>query len=368
MRHEHLDGLIAARRACGLGHERGLLDREQRSRHGAHVEDAVVGGIAEAAGRNLVADLEALVEEASGRASDGVRRATHREHAVLAQLRLDNRSRILRERPNQRFVDEVRWRGERNARRAVVADIAVAKRGAPRVTVGACRRISDIGLGQYVAQRVRQFSLAFRDRCDDVADGRENAFGEVVHQGVRPVVSRRMGEEAVRPSENLRLLLGAEPRIALRRPRHVGDARDPGRIVSRVDDSLSHDNVRESVRADAAGEIELRISLQGLHDLRMDRVLLALDRHLAVGENIGEDVVGNFDVGIRLPRDFGERINCGANGARVLEAKQVTELMRRVTAKHRAVLGSIAAIARNVFAEHESDIAMVAISGIDFLG
>ena len=177
-----------------------------------------------------------------------------------------------------------------------------------------------------------------------------------------------MGEKAVRPGEDLGLLRGGEPRIVLRRPGHVEDARVPGRVVIGVDDCLPHREIRETVRANAAREIELRVILQRLQDLRMDRVVLSFDPQLAVVKHIGENVLGDFDVGIGLPRNFGERIAVCSYGVGVLVAEQVAELVRREAAESGAVLRRIEARAIDVLAEHEGDVAVVGIAVIDFLG
>ena len=153
VRNEDFDRLVTARRARALGDDGGLRQRERFTVIGYvdDVESAVVRGIGEARGGDLLADLEAVRLKAPSGPVQRVRRGIDRKDAVVAELRLHNRRRVLRERPDQRFVDEVAWGIERNSRRAVVAEITIRKLGPIRVVVEARSRVSDIGFGQQMA-------------------------------------------------------------------------------------------------------------------------------------------------------------------------------------------------------------------------
>ena len=73
------------------------------------------------------------------------------------------------------------------------------------------------------------------------------------------MVARGMGEEAVAPGEDLRLLFNAVGRgSSLRRPRHVEHAREPGAVIDRVDHELAHQHVGEAVAGDRAGVVVRR--------------------------------------------------------------------------------------------------------------
>jgi hypothetical protein len=298
------------------------------------------------------------------------------------------RGRVVGERLQQRLVDEADRRLEVDARRVVVADVAVGQQAALALVVEAGRGVADVALGEQVAQRVGEVVRV----GDDRAHRREHAFGELVHERVREEVARGVRGVAVGEGEDLELLLVRPGRAGLLRlPGLVEDAAEPRAGVDGVDRALAEHEVREAVGADGARVVVARVLLQRLEHARVDVVLvdvggavgaLALDVELAVLEQVLAHVLGDLDVRVRLEGHLGERV-VGAHLVGVLVAEQVPELVLgevgEMAAPLRGVvddladdLGDVRAEAEagvdpalDLVAEHERDVARIGVAVVD---
>ena len=307
--HEDLDLLVAARRARSFRGQRGLGQGQLRRGDRLDVEDAIVGGVAEARGGDLVADLEAVVQEAAGGPVDpaiGRVAGVDREHAVVSELGLDDRRRVPSEGPDQRLVNEAGRRGKLDARSADGAPVAVGQLRDGRIHVDALHGVGDVRLRHEVPQHVRQVAPVGRQRLPGGEEPRRDALGKLVHQGVREMIARRVREETVRPGEDLRLLVVRVPRVVLCRPCHVENARQPDAMLDRVYRELAHHHVGECVAADRARVVVRQAVGQRLDELRMHRVRGAVDRHKAV-ERVRDRILPDLDVDLRVERHCIER-------------------------------------------------------------
>ena len=386
LRDAHDDFLVAT---GGFGDER-ATNGQHVIRHVRNIERAVVDAAGREAGDgDFVTDLEAVVIEPSQHAR--VQRARLRpgkgagtrhgswlgRQRALIPLHLDDRSRVVGEGPQESLINEPDRRVVGDRRRGVVAVIVVAgtwsvrnKRAIGPIAVEVGQRVGDVTLSHEVAQHVAQVTLVAGNRLRRGAEARRYAFRKTVDQGVRPMISRRMRQEAVAPGQDLRLplriLRRVERRVALRLPGHIEHAREPGGMVDWMDRELAHQHIGKSVASHRTAIVKSAVIDQRVPDRIMHLVRHAVDGDEAIVHGIVGGLVGQGDVNLRIERHAGQ--GAAAEFMFVGHAHQVPRFVQHDLRHLPAVSFSRQPRQGNVFGEDESTVAEVVVARIDLLG